>query len=362
MPSFDSVNYSIRPRKNIERKLIAELLLSMEQEFNISTYQYIGMGSLWFSDFIAMHKTLGIRAMSSIEKYSPLRAKFNSPFGFINVIEGTAKDEVPRLLKEDLSSIVWLDYDHDLSSGIIDDLLTIGRASSSGDFFIVTANAHHNQIKPPRFGDIGLLTKIIDGYIGSEPPLGEIGMKIPKDTLGPLLKESLNAIHSYHLQQTVDEKNRIFSELTCGIIPGTFSNTQFSEKNFPELVSMALITALDAGCRESGKDITFETIFNFFYKDGAPMVTIGGIAINKDQKAAIKKLSLADKFFFAAGKQQVSIDVPNLTPQEKIKLDSLLTRNGANPTARQMGLEISEEAISDYCRFYKQYPLFSEIF
>lgn len=362
MPSFDSVNYAVRLRKNIERKLIAELLLSLDKTFAISEYQYIGMGSMWFTDFIVMHRMLGIHTMWSIEKFSPKRAELNCPFGFIDVVNGDAKNEVPKLLKDDVRSIVWLDYDHDLRDGIVRDLQEIGLHASCGDVFIVTANAHLGQVKPPSLGNISFLNSTIDQYLGEGLQMGELGQEIPTDRLGPLLKETLTVIAKHHTQQTVSEKNRIFQELTQGVIPGSLTNQQFSDKNFPRLVAQALINALDSACRNSGKSLTFEPIFNFSYQDGAPMVTIGGIAVDENHKNKLRALSLPEKFFFATGKEQISIDVPNLTPQEKIKLDRLLTRDGPDPAASVLSLEIAEEAISNYFRFYKQYPLFSEIF
>lgn len=362
MPSFDTVNYAVRLRKNIERKLIAELMLSLDKTFAISKYQYIGMGSMWFTDFVVMHKVLGIRTMWSIEKYSPKRAEFNCPFGFINVVDGNVQDEVPKLIKDNVRSIVWLDYDHSLKDGIVGDLQEIGLHASCGDIFMVTANAHQGQVKPPFLGNINFLNSTIDQYLGEGLPVGELGQEIPTDRLVPLLKETLAIIDKHHTQQTVSEKNRIFQELTRGVMPGSFTNKQFSEKHFPELVAHALINALDSACRNSGKSITFEPIFNFFYQDGAPMVTIGGIAVDEDHKNKLLSLKLSEKFFFATGKVQVSIDVPNLTPQEKIKLDSLLTKDEPDPVANNLNWEIDEEAVSNYCRFYKQYPLFSEIF
>ncbi len=81
-PSFKTINYSIRPNKNVERKLIIEFLSALEQKFHISNYRYIGFGSMWFTDFILMHKALQINDMISIEesKSNEKRAEFNKPF------------------------------------------------------------------------------------------------------------------------------------------------------------------------------------------------------------------------------------------------------------------------------------------
>ena len=68
--SFEKVNYLLRLRKQIERKMIIELL----EKFNgikpikqISEYHYVGFGSVYFADFILFHKYLHINYMTSLE-------------------------------------------------------------------------------------------------------------------------------------------------------------------------------------------------------------------------------------------------------------------------------------------------------
>ena len=43
--SFESINYMLRPNKNVERKLIARSLLRIGQRFPIRDYRYVGFGS-----------------------------------------------------------------------------------------------------------------------------------------------------------------------------------------------------------------------------------------------------------------------------------------------------------------------------
>lgn len=362
MPSFDAINYSVRLRKNIERKLIAELLQSIGKAFPIADYQYVGMGSLWFSDFVVLHKALGIRKMWSIEKYSPKRAAFNNPLGFIKVLPGEIKDELPKLMAANVNSIVWLDYDHDLRDGIVGDLQQIGMHASCGDIFIITANAHTSQVKPPALGNVSAINSSIDKYLNEVVEASELSQSIPKNTLGPILKEAFNTLSKLHTKNLVSDRNALFQALTNGVIPGIFSNNEFTNEKFPLLVSSALINAIDSACRSAGKNLKFKPVFNFFYKDGAPMVTVGGVVVDQVHEEKLDALNLAEQFFFALGADQISIDVPHLTPQEKLKLDGLLTEENVNPVPNDLNFEIDEDAVINYCRFYKQYPLFSEIF
>lgn len=67
VPSFEKINYSLRPAKNIERKMILEALYRLSSFHSIREYQYIGFGSTFFTDFSLFHKNMGINDLYSIE-------------------------------------------------------------------------------------------------------------------------------------------------------------------------------------------------------------------------------------------------------------------------------------------------------
>ena len=66
--SFLEIDYSLRPNKSIERKVIFEFFASIRERFSLSDYTYVGFGSMWFVDFVMAHRTLGIKDMVSFEK------------------------------------------------------------------------------------------------------------------------------------------------------------------------------------------------------------------------------------------------------------------------------------------------------
>jgi hypothetical protein len=99
MASFDSINFAIRPNKNIERKLIFEVLATISGSFDTASYRYIGLGSLWFQDFHPAHKLLGITDLFSIQ-HDPrfaARAHYNRPYTCVTVLEGQTSQVLPRL-------------------------------------------------------------------------------------------------------------------------------------------------------------------------------------------------------------------------------------------------------------------------
>ena len=71
-PSFKNINYMFRPKKQIERKIFIELFQKIQHalDTNISEYQYIGLGSIYYYDFILFHKYLKIRDMISLDLVS----------------------------------------------------------------------------------------------------------------------------------------------------------------------------------------------------------------------------------------------------------------------------------------------------
>lgn len=45
MHSFEAINYALRPNKNVERKMILELLQALRTAFSLGSHQYVGFGS-----------------------------------------------------------------------------------------------------------------------------------------------------------------------------------------------------------------------------------------------------------------------------------------------------------------------------
>ena len=147
-PSFSKINYAVRPNKNVERKLMAEALLCLKDAFGISDYNYIGMGSMWFTDFILFHKVLLIDSMFSIEKEEyAKRAAFNKPYDCITVVQGDSTAVLPSMPELGQSSIIWLDYDTGLDGPVLKDTKTVCEKAKNGNIFMITVNANHEKIR-----------------------------------------------------------------------------------------------------------------------------------------------------------------------------------------------------------------------
>jgi hypothetical protein len=168
MASFCDINYAIRPAKAVERKMMVEGFRRLELAWPLSTYRYIGMGSVYFADFQLFHQTLGLDDMISIERedqYKP-RFEFNRPFRCVKIKYGESSDVLAALSWEK-RSLVWLDYDGKLEASVISDLQSIVQKVVSGSVVSVSVNVEPDR--PPQ----EMKASIIDSW-----RLAEFGKRI----------------------------------------------------------------------------------------------------------------------------------------------------------------------------------------
>ncbi len=143
MPSFDSVNYAIRPNKAVERKIAFSSLIKLSRLVDISKYKYVGLGSLWFVDFLMAHKILGIKNMVSIEasEIGYRRAEFNRPLSCIQVVRGESTLTIPALGLEKGPSLTWFDYDTSIDGPVLNDIAQLCTICATNSILMVTINA-----------------------------------------------------------------------------------------------------------------------------------------------------------------------------------------------------------------------------
>ena len=144
MTSFDLVNYSLRPSKDIQRQIAFEGIRILKSQLELNHMIYVGFGSIWFTDFVRAHKALDIRHMVSIEKddigYS--RACFNKPYATVQVRHGHSSQVLAKLHNDDYWKahpwVVWLDYDGALDEDATNDIRAIVEKSPANSILLVT--------------------------------------------------------------------------------------------------------------------------------------------------------------------------------------------------------------------------------
>lgn len=317
-PSFKRIHYGLRPAKNVERKLIMECLRGLELEFPIEDYRYIGLGSIYFVDFVLAHRVLRIKSMLSIEKdrRDAARAAFNVPYDNLVVESGETTFVLPEIDLGSGPAIVWLDYDSDLRGPVLEDMTISAERLLAGSVFAVTVNAVANQLRQPL-----------------PPPA-----------------------------QGNRDRVEVLAELTDRAVE-SISREATEKAGFPKFLGEFLFDRFDSLVRRaSGGMRWFEPVFSFSYADGAEMITIGGMIVDQAATEKLERCRISERFEFATGRAQYRIDLPILTLREKAELDRmiLLSPRPSVQDVEARGLPLDQEELEGYWRFNRQYPSFGE--
>jgi hypothetical protein len=315
MASFDHVNYSIRPNKSVERKLVFTNLSKIQKELEFKSYRYVGFGSLWFTDFLIAHKLLKIKSMVSIEasETGADRARFNQPLSCIKVEEGDSSTLIPILDFDKTKSIVWLDYDTGIDGPALRDIELLLPMIATGSIFLVTISAKVNSL--------------------------------------PKVDENNSTI----------TKAQSIKEIAGDYVPTTLPRARFEKEAYPKLLLEILNNAVESIMLNSGRQEKFLKLFEMIYKDGTPMVSFGGIVSNQETITKIQSIMTSENW---DGIINDPIQVPPLTLKEKITMDRFMPTDQP-PTSQNIkdgsGLSMEQEQIDAYHRYYLHYPVFGEV-
>lgn len=309
-PSFEKVDYTVRPAKNIERKMLAEMFARLRVFRPVEDYTYVGLGSTFFSDFVLFHRLLGISQMVSIEREDDHseRIVFNKPFGCIQVEFGETTDVLPRLDWVE-PAIVWLDYDDEINLRKLDDLVFLAQNLPSSSFLVVTLPAFPNTFQTGNPPDLRKRLDILRSVLGGKVP----------DSWRPI--------------DTSD-----------------FLKTQ---RRIANAAIRDALASRNAALPPEEK-ISYEQVLFFRYADGATMVTFGGLFLNKKDSAILRRARLRDLPFFQPQDWYFNLDPPKLTLKERHFLDKQLPAEDAECPG------LSEQFVRSYAQLYRYFPFFVE--
>ena len=319
-PSFQQFDYRVRRNKSAERRMLSEAFRCLSFFEPIENYRYIGFGSTTFADFTLFHKALNIKDMISIEKRKEFenRFEFNKPFHCVQMEYGDSNEVLPNL-SWDKRTIVWLDYDGRLTGSVLKDVAFISQQAISGNVLIITVNA--------------------EGYRHNPKMSYKKAEKI-------MLDKFRKTIDRAALPEDMQGKNFQGDEMA---------------KTCRRMVFDEIKNALRGrnGLSSPENKMKFKSLFNFVYKDGARMLTVGGIFHKFSDEETLSKCRFESlKDILGDNEELVEIKVPVMTPRECHYLNSRLPK-GACDEAEGIGL--SKDEIADYVRFYRYSPLFAEI-
>lgn len=325
--SYRQINYSLRPAKAIERKMLCEAFQRLYPFAKIETYRYVGFGSIYFSDFYLFHNALGIGDMLSIEKdaYARKCFEFNKPYNCVRLDFRLASEVLPELDWQ-AKTIIWLDYDGKLDEMVLSDVASVCAKASSGTILLVSINVQADR-EPDEAGrqkyqDETGLSFNIDSYRLRELRK-RVGGSLPPDITGRKLR------------------GKRVAEISRKLIVGTIEESLVNRN----------------GTLSAGEKLNYYQLFNFHYSDGAAMLTLGGILFEADDRAKFDACSFDELPFVRFEEEAYTIKVPCLTLKEMRHLNARL------PRKKHASLKISGVPPSDvkaYAELYRYFPTFAE--
>lgn len=311
--SYRTIDYRVRPAKHAERLMISDTLARLKFG-TVESYQYVGLGSVYFSDFVLFHRRLGIRKMVSIEREVQDTQRFldNRPFSNIEILWGSTTTQLQHV-DLTLRSIVWLDFEDPLNREMLDDLRSVVSRAVSGTAILMTIQCS------PAAQDLRNPRKVVDS-----------------------LAESLG-------------RERIDVGLNDERLLGWGTAEVYREI---VLNDIAVALAQRNGNRPAAQHLKFEQIMNFHYKDGAYMQTIGGVLFDSGQRPIFDQCAFSDLDFYRPDNSAFRIDVPKLTAREVKVLEAQLPMDGAD----ELNVGSMPKRDAEWFRkIYRYFPSFSAV-
>ncbi len=311
--SSNVVNYSLRQNKSIERSIVFDGARLVVDRLRLKDLVYVGFGSVWFSDFHQAHKQLDITTMLSIEadEVTHARAVYNAPYRTVEVVKGMSDEVVPELLtRDDLRErpwMVWLDYDTILEEGKLSELARLVVALPPDSLLITTFSASGGRYGRPAARPARL-----------------------KQLFGSVSPESLD----------VDDYR---DEALARLLAQTVQNFMLQKSLY------------------YSRPGSYVPAFRLTYKDGTPMVTVGGFLPSLANRTEAVAMTTGVSWL---GILDETIDTPPLTAKESLALQQALPIASAPLTradVQAMGFDLEEGQVDSFQRHYLRYPTFSQL-
>jgi hypothetical protein len=306
--SYKKVFYDLRPAKQIERRMLIDSFhVLSEGGFRIRDYHYLGMGSIYFVDFIMLHKYFGIRRFTSaeIDTSIPKRLVFNAPFDCVRV-ENTDIGTQVGSLDRDLKHIVWLDYDSTMAPFILQDTQLAASTLPPGSFLLVTVD-----VEPPDDSeDPAQWKKYFEGHAGA------------------------------------------YLEHGWGV-------EDYARSNLPNVNATIIYKALISGLAHRAA-VDYSPLWKFRYADGHDMITVGGMIGTETDRRKLNGCAFGDQPFVRRSLEDAfyEIRVPRLTRRERLLLD---TRMPAKKGWTPKEFEIDADDVAAYSEIYRYFPMYGEM-
>ena len=314
-PSFQKINYALRPAKHTERRMLCDVFRQASNFDRLSNYTYVGFGGIEFSDFIMFHRSLGIKNMISMERadHALPRVESNKPFNTITIVGEPSSKALPKFAW-DRPHIIWLDYDDPLKLEMLLDVSTITSKAKSGSILTFSFQCFEAR---------------------------EITLAKPK---------SQDAVS--HFISTFG-RDRVSLETDELDLRGTKFGDLGRKMMLNEIQSQLAIRNLGSDQHET---LEYREICSIRYSDNAPMFTVCGIFVSKEDENKFVKCEFESLNFLPAKGNHIEIEVPKLTLREIKALEKQLPLH--NGKTIDCGA-IPKKDASQFERLYRYLPNFA---
>ncbi|QAA92455.1 O-methyltransferase [Pollutimonas thiosulfatoxidans] len=319
-----NIAYHLRPNKAVERALFLDLLNRIGRtSFNISSYQYVGLGGPFMEDFKALHLATRISDMTCIERDAIVQARqrFNCPLSCVKFVLSDSSTFLDNFRAE-TPTVAWLDF---TSPGELkqqlDDTFKLVKNLAHGDIFKVTLNA-------------------------SVAALREDPGNIKQHELASLRRQA-------------------FEERVGLDKPSTINPEDFKANKYPTLLLQALHNAAKRAVNNTSLDVQPLTAFS--YSDGTIMLTATGIILDPNE-ACTDEFPVSSRlshwpFAMLDWKYPIDIDLPVLSLRERMELEKIQPNGSVQDAKNTLGQVINPagippQAVTSFAKFYRIYPEF----
>lgn len=311
--SFRRIDYSLRPAKHAERRMLCDIFRRLRPFGRIEDYVYAGFGSVWFSDFALFHRALGIKEMISMEEADSAKERIeaNKPFR-IPVDYRTSTEALPDLNWR-RNHFLWLDYDEPISTNILMDMRIAARRANSGTVLAVSVQCSRApQVAEAEQDNTAGAPEALQRFVGlfgrERVPVSAVGLDLYGWRFGALSRAML-------LQEI---------------------EAELATRN-----------------AEAKSDIFFRPICEIEYEDGAKMTTVVGIFCSLDDVTKLEHCHFEGLEFLPTPIKPVRISIPKITAREFKQLESQLPL----PEGNELVLgEIPPAEAQHFSKMYRYLP------
>ena len=212
---------------------------------------------------------------------------------------------------EEKMNLVWLDYDGAFSEGMLSDIETLCRRLYVGSMFFISCN--------------------------------------------------------YSFAGKASEKRSAFEKSVGDYFEPDIEKSRYTNNGIPliiqELINNLILKVLEKRNRsDSSRNVQYMQLLFLKYKDGAPMLTIGGILVDDELKDRIINSNILQKLIYCSRDNECfNIEVPKLTYKEiQLVLREIPITDKEYEENKERFHGIGLDEIRKFEKIYRYYPYYTE--